>query len=89
MLMVERRITFGLEDIKGVRLRCQGCRNEIVVRADRDRDYDLKERCPLCNEEWLTRKAVEHIKGMIHDFRYLRTEKVNFSIEIEIDAPDN
>lgn len=87
MAMSETKIVFGLADVMRVRLQCQQCGNEIAIRTDRIQDYHPKENCPLCNAEWLSRNATEHIKNMIHDFKYLQTEKVNLSVEIEIDAP--
>ncbi len=85
MVMSETRIVFGLADVMRVRLQCQNCGNETVVRADRLEHYYPKERCPLCNAEWLSRTAADRVKEMIDVFKYLRTEKV--AIFIEIDAP--
>lgn len=48
--MIERRLRFGIEDIKGICLECLSCKGRVHLPLDRIKV--LPQKCPVCSIDW-------------------------------------
>lgn len=90
----EKTITFGIEDIKAVVLRCNHCTARFTFSPDR---VVIREVCPMCDKPWTTmypkfgdQQFSSSVK-LIRAIEAIRTEKpdikAGFEILLEFDDP--
>ena len=62
----EKRILFGAEDIKAIRLRCGECRGDVLLDLTRDCAMPpVPEHCPLCDSVWLSSNKEKHLEQQL------------------------
>ena len=85
----EKRIIFGIPDLKKIRIVCRGCGNEVAYQVSRA-TLPLPDKCPLCESLWKLDNTNRP------EYRYLESIReliltddslaIDFKMEIEEEA---
>ena len=88
-MVKEKRILFGLEDIRAIRLRCTGCGGDVLLPRGKP---NVPEACPSCDLAWLNAEsdelsAEQAMVGALSRIVSLR-QRGRRSVEIVLEADD-
>lgn len=87
----EKRVIFGIEDLRSVRLRCHKCGGDVILPPDRDHTPDG---CPSCDTVWRSLEsgeptAEDRLVAALTGLRKLVAKgKRSVSVMLEIDDDD-
>lgn len=98
MMTKEKRLVFGLDDIRAVTFQCKECRGRVTMLPD-DARLKVPGDCPVCHMEWYSAPLVKETAASVgtpfNDFvggiRRLRelqgAGQFKFSLLLEFDDP--
>lgn len=85
----ERRIVFGLDDIRAIKITCEHCKQELSHTFQTKCLKKLPDRCPWCNYHW---ESFGLKKGKLEEFRKFFQEPPlgeAISIQLELYSDDD
>jgi len=92
--MIEKKLTFGVEDIEAIRVTCNRCKETISWNLDAS-PKEVGFNCPKCStpwngdlfDEWSAMGCLTKILQGIHGFCLKNKDNESVTVRIETDAP--
>jgi DNA replicative helicase MCM subunit Mcm2 (Cdc46/Mcm family) len=98
-MTIERKVIFGLEDIKALVFECNECSARVSISPRDGKSINMPSKCPQCPQKWLALDLAQHdsvgspVTNLISSIERLRAipavvlKEMGFRILLEFDEP--